>query len=330
MAKTNNLVVSNKGKSINLLNSTEKLNWNIFNNTPSSLVSGTGHNHDNLYYRTPVINSLFKTETDKLSILSNRIVTLGIKSNILMGGGSNFNDNKLRNYAINTEANSVINTTTNFNISKGSGLSFQRFGYFLNDAKKIDKYDHFTTSIKSITDTPIIVKNTLIDYAVQSKGYIFNDTNAYEINILLNTYKARPDVITNGNFRIGLSSFTFGFTKGISNSTADSLKKYSYSAGSIEILSTFNPNGDVGALQKNNNIGFWIGSNSFKQNYISNSISQIVGINNQNSNNTSNDIFGIIQSGNNATTSYKLTYSNESISVANNNTDTTFSSYIEI
>jgi len=331
MAKSNTLIVELDSGNKTIYNTTAKVKFTDFINIPSSLVAGTGHIHDTLYMPADEVTFLFQAEKDKIDVLSSRIEVLGYKTNIIMNGGGSNDDARLRNYNIGTEVSSLLTPSVGFSTVKGSGMSFQRFGYFMNDAKKINKFDHFTLTATTVSDSAFIVKNTLIDFAVQSKGYIFDGaTKATEVNILLNTYITKPDIAHKGNFGIGLSSFTYGFLKGQTNSLADMLKRYSYSASTISEVVEFNINSEVSALQKNSKVGYWLGSNNFKHSYTTDSISQISGATQVNSNNTANDIFGVLVSGSNSTTTTKLGFSTDTFSVMTaNSTDTTQSSFIE-
>lgn len=332
MAKSDTLIVALKDKDVTLYDVTNNINFNLFVNVPGSLVSGQGHNHDNLYMRTSEVDFLFKYEKDKVDVLSTKIEVLGYKTDVLMNGGGDNNDNKLRNYNINTETGSVVNATTPFNTVEGTGISFQRFGFFTNESSKISKYDHFTVTLTNINDTNFNVKASLIDFAVQSKGFIFDGNNQINsLNILLNTFSVKPNAAHKGNFRSGLSSFTFGYLKGVSGSDADKLKIYKYSSSTMSGVTNFNINSEVSGLQKNSKTGYWIGSNCYKHQYTTDSVSQLFGTTQIKSNNTANDIFGVLVSGSDSVTSNKLTFSTDTFSTMTDNiTNTTSASYIEV
>jgi len=332
MAVIDKLTINNTSGIFNFYDTTNKIIFSTFVNVPTSLVSGKGHNHDLLYMRTIEIDFNLNAEYEKLDILGNRIQSLAYKTDVLRNGGGTIKDNKLRNYTINTEVDSVINSTTSFNTAKGVGLSFQINGFFMNELKNFNKYDHFTLVTTSLNDTPFIVKAGLTDYAIQSKGYIFDGiNNINELNIKLDTFTIKPTAAHKGNYRVGLSSFTYGFLKGPTASTTDILKKYSYSSGVFNNMITFNMNSDVTGLQKSNNVGYWLGSNNFKHNFKTDSVSQIFGTTQVDSNNSANDILGIIISGSSNVKTEKVQFSTDAFSVVTNSSiDTTQSSYIEI
>ena len=313
MAKTNQITVNG----VDLMTSTQRIDWTKFKNTPSTLVSASGHNHDNLYYRIDVVDSKFETEENRVSEIETQIEVLAYKTDLMLGGGGS-SGAAIHNYNLSTEATSELKTTLlKESSSSVPGISSSSYGYFTNEDKSTSKFDYFTLVIASIPNSIIIPIGSLIDFAVQTKGFITDGNSWMELNEKLDTWSSKSSTIAGASGRPMLSSTISGFSK---NGGTGMLRKLSYRSGISEEVIEFTTIGITSGLNRNSNKGYWISkiNGNFEHSYLTNVVQSFNSMvnNADNSSTSTSDIFGLIASGGNGTTVQKLNWTNLSISTS--------------
>jgi len=293
MAKLNQLKVDNN----NIFDINNRIDWTRFKNTPSTLVSASGHNHDDLYYKSSVVNDKFKLEEDKIDLLEKRIEVLSYKTDIMMAGGF-LNDTKIHNYNFSTEVTNEISTNTNMISINTPGISSKEFGYFTNKDKMIDKFYHFTLVIESILQSNIEPKASLIDFAVQSLGFITDGIGWNKLNQLLDIWETKNDNPVDVSGRTFLSSSVTGYCKG---SDLGMVKELTYTTEVLKELSEIRTIGITTGLNKSSNLGYWISkiNGNYEHNYLTESFRSInIFIDDMDNSSTSTtEFFGMIVAG---------------------------------
>jgi hypothetical protein len=298
------------------LNTSQRIDWSKMKNTPASLVSGTGHVHDTLYYRTTEVDDMFRVQEDRLSDLETQVETLAYKSTVFMGGGGSTSNITINSYNINTEVFSTISTELLHENLKAPGISMQRSGYFFNGGKITDKFDHFTLVVENTQSSPINVDGTIVDFAIQSKAFATDGaSNWAALNVLLDTWEIKPGAPSESSGQVMLSAIIRGFTKGKGSGM---LREYTHSSGISRDILTFTTNGDTVGLCKSSSRGFWLSTLGY--NYINDYTTDSVSVLNTMVNNSEGAVtctsqyFGVIGSGSHGTHVSKLTWSTLAIS----------------
>ena len=330
MAKTNTLLVDN----INLMDTAGKIDWSRMKNTPDSLVTGSGHNHDITYYSINYVNNIFNIQEDRLSLLEADIETLSYKTDFMMGGGGSSANTAIHNYNNTTEVFSTITPTLHTPTLNAPGISTSSSGYFFSDdSYSTNKIDYFTLVVEVVNNCPILTKGSLIDFAVQSKGFITDGVQSWaELNILLDIWKTKENSISGASNQVLLSSFVEGFTKSAGNTM---IREYKYSSSVSRDINVFNTNGDTVGLCQNSNKGLWLSSVGYNllQVYKTDTVSVFNGMinNTVGSSTCTTEYFGVVASGSNSTTVQKVTWSTLSISnMTNISIDKTGATSVEI
>ena len=313
MAKTTIIVADG----ISLLNANQRIDWTKFKNTPSSLVSGTGHDHDTTYYLTEIIDDLFDQQLLRLETLEAQVETLAYKNDLFMGGGGDTSNTVIDNYNILTEVFSTISTTLINSTLNAPGISVQRSGYFFNGLKTADKFDNYTLSVETIANPPINIKGTIIDFAIQSKGFATNGIdNWVYLNTTLDTWTMKPIALSDSSNQVMLSAMVKGFSKGAGDTI---LREYIHSSGVNRDIISFNTVGDTVGLCKSSTRGFWLSTMGY--NYISDYVTDtitslsVLVFNTAGASTCTSQNFGVIGSGSHNTNVQKLTWSTLAISL---------------
>lgn len=328
MAKVTSLRV---GPTLQLLNASANIDWTFFKNTPATLVSASGHNHDLVYYTTPVVNSKFATQEARIDVLVGRIEAKAIKRDLLMGGGGTVANATIHNYNHATEVSSQIATSVPFSTINSPGITSANKGYMTNSSRQVSSIDYLTRVFVAAPNCLIDIKGTMIDYAIQTKGYVSNGANGWvKFDVKVDTWETRDSCACETDGRPLLSSQVKGYSK--KNGSGLSYE-YSYLSSTSRTLTAFTTNGITSGLCRSSNYGYWIsGINAnFKHTYATDSITLFTGLTNDmsNTNVSSGEYYGVLASGNNSSIVRKLNWSTEAITVASAIIDKTGASSVE-
>jgi len=313
MAKVSQIKIDGK----ELLNSSKRIDWTRFKNTPSTLVSASGHNHDSVYYLTSIVNSKFKTQEDRISDLEEQIEQLAYKTDLMMGGGGSTGNN-IHNYNFSNETTSQISTTLSNSPNNTPGITSKDSGFFLNSSKAASKFDKFTLVNTNVSNAPIIPKGSMIDFAIQTKGFINDGINQWaSLDIKMDTWTIKPSSTVNASGRQQLSSIVTGYTKG--NGTG-MLREYQYSSGISRDIIEFTTVDTTIGLNKSSFKGYWLSklNGNFEHTYntdVVQSFNTLVSDAN-NSNVGTTEYYGMILGGQSSTAAYKLTWLTLAVSSA--------------
>lgn len=314
MAKVSSLQVG----TVQLLNASGNIDWSFFKNTPASLVSSSGHNHDALYYTTATVNSLFKAQEDRIDALVSIIESKAIKYDLLMAGGGATASNAIHNYNLATEVTSQLSGTIPFTSINSPGISSASWGYFTNSSRYVSKLDYFTRVFVTVPSCPIGIAGSMIDYAIQTKGYVSDGAQGWaKLDVKMDTWEVRASCNGATDGRPLLSSQVKGYSKRQGTGFA---YEYSYLSSTSRTLSSFTTNGITSGLSRSSNYGFWLSGvgGNFKHTYVTDAITVFTGlaINVNNTNVSTGEFYGLIASGSNSTTVSKLNWATESTSLA--------------
>lgn len=316
MAKVSQLTVLSTGQTI--LNNNQRIDWNRFKNTPSTLVSGTGHDHNDVYYLTSTVDSLFDTQETRISQLELTIEILAYKTDFMMGGGGSSASSTIHNYNNSTEIFSTISSALLNDCKNAPGISTQRSGYFFSETNSTNKIDYFTLVLERTYDCPIAPQGSLIDFAIQSKGFM-TDGNSHwaQLNILLDIWITKDNALGDASNQVLLSSMVQGYSKG---SGFGMLREYTYSSGVSRDIIEFNTESDTVGLCKSSIRGFWISNSGYNwiHNYNTDTVSALTSLvrNSAGACTCTTEFYGTIASGGGGTNVHKLTWSTLSISTA--------------
>jgi hypothetical protein len=315
MAKISSLRV---GPTLQLLNAQSNIEFAFFKNVPSTLINATGHNHDLVHYSIATVNSKFKVEEDRVDVLVSRIEAKAVKYDLLMAGGGTNANSTIHNYNLATEVFSQITAVLPFTSLNAPGITSSAFGYLTNTSNQISKFNYFTRSFTTVPNCPILIKGTMIDYAIQQKGYVSDGALGWrKLDVKLDTWETRDSCAGETDGRPLLSSITKGYSKKQGSGAA---YEYSYLSSTSRTLTTFTTTGITSGLCRNSNYGFWLSSigTNFKHVYLTDAFTLFTGLtsNVNNTNTLTNDSFGLIVSGSDSTNVRKLNWSTEAISVA--------------
>ncbi len=314
MAKVSQINVNG----INLLNVSQRIDWTKFKNTPNTLVSASGHDHNATFYDIATVNSKFKTQEDRISNMELQIETLAYKTDLMMGGGGS-TGTAIHNYNLSTEVTSEISTVLSNSPTNVPGISSQAFGYFLNSSKAVSKFDYFTLVNETINNCPLVPTGSLIDFAIQTKGLVTDGINWAQIDTKLDTWASKPTSTAGSSGRQMLSATVNGYTKGAG---AGMLRKITYSSGVSSDIIEFSTIGTNIGLNKSSNKGYWISrvNGNFEQSYITDVVQSFSGMVNDadNSSVSTSEFYGLIAGGGTGLTVQKLTWTTMAISACTN------------
>lgn len=314
MAKVSQIVIGG----IPLLNSSQKIDWLKFKNTPTTLVSASGHDHNDKFYGIQTVNDKFLVQEARITTMELQIETLSYKTDLMMGGGGS-TENAIHNYNLSTETTSEISTTLNNSPTDVPGISSQAFGYFLNSNKAVSKFDYFTLINETVNDCLISPTGSLIDFAIQSKGLVTDGSNWVQLDTKLDIWASRPVSTAGTSGRQMLSSTVNGYTKGAG---LGMLRNISYSSGvSSEIIEFTTIDTTIG-LSKSSNKGYWISkvNGNFEQSYITDTVQAFTSMVNDadNSSISTTEFYGLIAGGGTGLNVQKLTWTTMAISASTN------------
>jgi len=300
---------------IDLLNGSQRIDWTKFKNTPSTLVSASGHDHNAQFYANTVVDSKFKIQEDRISLMETQIETLAYKTDLMMGGGGT-TTTAINNYNLSTEVTSQLTTTLNHSPLDTPGISTQSFGYFLNSSKVASKFDYFTLVNETIPDSPISAKTSIIDFAIQTKGLINDGASSWaQLDTKLDVWSIKPNASADGSGRTGLSSTVAGYTKGIGYGMT---KEYTYSSGVIRDVIEFTTIGITVGMSKSSQKGYWISkvNGNFEHTYNTDTVQSISGMvnNADNASTATSEYYGLIAGGGSGLKVQKLTWTTMTIS----------------
>lgn len=326
MAKVNNLKIGN----LVIIESDGKIDWNKFKNTPPSIVRAVGHNHDTIHYRDLETNLIFYTYENKLVELQAKMDKLGFKTEGFIGGGGT-NNNKIHNFTTLTDTNTNLGDLLSHSPLNSPGITSKNHGYIINKNKTTSKFSYTVKTSSDITPCPIEIGGSLINYAVQTKGFITDGNNMWaELDVVTNTWSLKDEALSTASNRPMLSSPTVGFTKTTGHNIS---YMYNYIKGISQGTISFNTNGSPTGLFRNSLMGYWISeiSTNLKVNYLTQSVMQmpLFTTHFSSSNTVSTEFMGYVISGSNNTSVQKMTWSTESITQTTNVIDMTGASSIE-
>ncbi len=314
MAKVSQLTVLSTNQVI--MNGNQRVDWGRFKNTPGTLVSATGHNHDAVYYPTGTVNSLFGTQEDRISQLELDIEVLSYKTDFLMGGGGNTANTTIHNYNNSTEAFSTISTTLLNSCNEAPGISTQRTGYFFSETNSTNKIDYFTLVLEATNDCPIAPQGSLIDFAIQSKGFMTDGASHWaQLNILLDVWTTKDNALGDASNQVMLSSMVQGYSKG---SGFSMVREYTHSSGVSRDIIEFNTESSTVGLCKSSIRGFWLSNsgNNWIHDYNTDTVSALTSLvtGARAASTCTTEFYGTIASGAGGNQVNKLTWSTLSIS----------------
>lgn len=315
---------------INIIESDGTINWSRFKNTPPSIISVTGHNHDALYYLSTETNAKFTDVENTLYNIQMQINALALKYTSYIGGGNN-GGNSINKYTTSTEMMVTLGTFLSHSPLNAPGLTSRSHGYIFNTDKTTTKFTHSTTTVQNISTSLKVPVGTLYDYAIQRKGFITDDKNGWAaLDPLTDIWATLNDAPSNANGRPLLSGSIEGYTKTTGNGTS---YKYDYIKGTSSETISFNIVGIPAGMVRNSSSGYWVANTNsiYRHNYTSNSVAKIPSFTNHfsNTNTISTEYHGYLISGSNHEHIQKINWVTEAVSTAGTFDDLTGGSCIE-
>lgn len=315
MAKISSLRV---GPTLQLMNASSNIEWSFFKNTPSTLINAWGHHHDLIHYTIAQVNTKFKVEEDRVDILVSRIEGKALKYDLLMAGGGTTANSSIHNYNLSTEVFSLTTAVLPFTTLSSPGITSKQWGYLTKDTGQVSKFDYFTRTFVTVAACPITIKGTMIDYAIQQKGFVSNGALGWrKLDIKLDVWETRDNANCETDGRPLLSSITKGYSK---KQGAGLSYEYSYLSSTSRTLTAFTTNGITNGLIRNANYGFWLSSigSNFKHVYLTDAFTLFTGLttNVNNANMSTGEYYGLIVSGSDTTNVHKLGWLTEAITTA--------------
>lgn len=332
MAKVAQLTVGGAG-GLTIMNASQRIDWGRFKNTPGTLVSATGHDHNAVYYGTATVDNLFGTQEARIAQLELDIEVLAYKTDFLMGGGGATANSTIHNYNNSTQAQSTLSTTLLNACANAPGISTQRTGYFFSETNSTNKIDYFTLVLEATSNCPIGPQGSLIDFAIQSKGFMTDGAGHWaQLNILLDVWTSKDNALGDASNQVMLSSMVQGYSKGTGFSMA---REYTHSSGvSRDIIEFYTESSTVG-LCKSSIRGFWLSNagNNWIHDYNTDTVSALTSLvtGARAASTCTTEFYGVIASGAAGTQVNKLTWSTLSISAMTSlSQDKTGASTVEI
>lgn len=301
---------------VQIIEADGKIDWSKFKNTPATIVSAAGHDHNATHYLSTQTDAMFNTVTATLDNIRAQIEAVGIKNYAYVGGGAN-NGVSVSKYTRSTETTANLGGLLSYG-ANGAGITSKIHGYVTSSGNAATKFTYATQSASNISNCPITIGGTLIDHAVQTRGYVTNGSGSWAaIDVLTNSWENRTAATSTSAGRPMLSSYTFGLTK--STGTNNSYK-YTYSTGVSATSVSFAVAGNPSGLNKDGNYGYWISNieTNIKHSYVSDSAVQLplFTVHLSNSNTLSGEFVGFCISGSNHTNVQKITWATETIAAA--------------
>jgi len=301
-----------------------KIDFSLFKNVPSTLVSAEGHNHDDRYYRKDVVQGMFDERLSKIDEQTERIIQLSYKTDLFMGGGF-VNNTEIHTYNIDTESTTKLDNGLPFEIDLAPGIPSIENGYFLSESKKVSKFTFQTLSHSIKSDSPVAPKLATFDFAIQSKGYVVGEGKWTTIKNSLDVWSVDCEVSDMPEYssRNGLSSIDFAIVK---SSGVNNFTKYDYITKTVSTIDgEFETTSGALGVSKDSKSGLYISKigYNFSLNYTSNTIStyDLLQENTDNACSTINDVLGLIATGGTGLKVQKITWSTNSVSLAQDLTD---------
>jgi hypothetical protein len=306
------------------------IDWARFKNTPTTIVSASGHDHDATYYKTEESNAMFQAAEDRLISMQQQIDRLAYKYTGYIGGGAS-NGTNVNKYSTNNDTLSGLGGLLSHSPINVPGITSKEQGYMFNTNKTTTKFVYSTNTAVNITACPISIGGTLIDYAIQTKGYVTDGVNAWrKLDVVTDIWETKNNATSSSAGRPMLSSPIAGFTK----ATGDNVSyMYDYIKGTSSATVSFNTIGTPTGLVRNSLNGYWISDTgtNVKVNYLTQSVLQMpvftAGFSNTNT--VSTEFKGYVLSGSNSTLAQKLTWATETSVSAGSIIDLTGGSSIE-
>jgi hypothetical protein len=164
--------------------------------------------------------------------------------------------------------------------------------------------------------SPINVKASLIDFAIQHKGLVTDGEQWAELNELLDVWTSKNNNIVETSGRKYLSSTIEGYCKG---DNVGMVKKITYSNETMEEIGELQTNGQVSSLSKSSTKGYWLSdiNYNFEHDYLSNTFRQIYNFTESAGGSVTSmtDINGyVISSASNTSSVFKLNFTTLSVS----------------
>lgn len=302
---------------VQIIETDGNIDWSRFKNTPSTIVSASGHNHNTTHYTTTETNDKFSVVMNTLSSIQLQIDAAAIKYKTYIGGGVS-GGSSVRKYDRITESSTDLGSLLSHSPNNSASITSKEQGYMLNSNKTASGFTYSTQTSYSISNCPIVSNGSLIDYAVQTKGYITDGANAWaKLDTVTNSWENLTGTTATSAGRPMLSSTVFGFTKASGTNIS---YKYNYSTGVSEGTVEFTTNGTPTGLSRNSSYGYWVSNtdSNNKHAYTSNSVVQLPLFTTHfsNTNTLVGEHNGYCISGSNHTTVQKINWSTEVISGA--------------
>lgn len=293
-----------------------KVDWTKFKNTPATIVSAAGHNHDSVHYTTAQTDQKFTDATNTLVAIQAQIDAKAIKYAAYIGGGVS-GGSSIRKYVASTETNSNLGALLSHSPNSSPGITSKEQGYITNTNKTVTKFTYSTQTAIDVAACPITIGGTLFDFAIQTKGLVTNGTQWAQLDTLTNVWETKTNANATYAGRQMLSSAVVGFTK--STGTNESYR-YDYSTGISATSVSFTISGTPAGLNRNSSYGYWIAntSSNFKHSYLTSSVVQLplYTLNFSNTATLTTEFYGYSISGSSQTGAQKIAWATEVVSNA--------------
>jgi len=301
-------------KGENILGGDNKIPLSIFKNTPTTLVSASGHNHNELYYNSDEISYKFHHFDNQLRDVESRIEELAFKNDSYMFGG-NDNSVEVLHFSCVTEETKIKNDSIK-QFENVYGFSTKQRGYLINANKDCAKYNYEANTEEIIPSFPISNTYVINDFALQSKGFFSDGVKWVVLNSQIDSYSKILDCDFQFNGRQGLSSISQGFF--IDSKTQD-MSKMQYITTTHKKTAFSNLPTTLIGLNQTTNMGYLIGEtiNNKKQYYLTDTMNEcnVLVLDSDGASVMTNEIAGFIFGGHNDSKIQKLQWASEAISI---------------
>jgi hypothetical protein len=293
-----------------------KIDWGKFKNTPATIVSAAGHNHDTVHYTSAQTDTQFNNAISTLMTIQAQIDNKAIKYMSYIGGGVS-GGNGVRKYVASTQTCANLGALLTHSPTSTPGITSKEQGYITNANQVVTKFTYSTQTAADITSCPITVGASLFDFAIQTKGLITNGTNWAQLDTLTDAWELKTNATVTYANRPMLSSSVFGFTKATGTNTA---YLYNYSTGVSSASTSFTINGVPTGLNRNSSYGYWIAdtNSNLKHSYVTSSVItlSLFTLNFSNASTLTTEFDGYSISGSNQAGIQKINWSTEVIASA--------------
>jgi hypothetical protein len=302
---------------IQVIETDGKVAWAKFKNTPATIVSASGHDHNAVHYLSTQTDSMFNTVNSTLESIRVQIEAVGIKTTAYIGGGAS-NGSSVCKYDKTTQTTSNLGGLLSHSPNNSPSISSKIRGYMTNTNQTVTKFTHSTQSAANTNSCPIGMGGSLVDHAVQSRGYITNGSGSWAtIDTTTDIWETRTSATSTSAGRPMLSSYTYGLTKATGTNTS---YKYTYSTSTSAATISFAVTGTPAGLNRNSTYGYWIANtdSNIKHSYVSDSVIQLplFTINFSNANMLACEFDGYSISGSSQTNVQKITWATEVVAAA--------------